>query len=342
MLATELRHWFLQNKRDLPWRNTFNPYFIWLSEVILQQTRVAQGLPYYLKFIENYPSIQDLAAASQDEVLRLWQGLGYYSRARNMHNTAKSIVNNHKNEFPKSYSELLIHKGIGPYTAAAVASFAYNEQVAVLDGNVMRVLSRLFAIEEDINKDATKKKLQQLASDILPISQTNTHNQAMMEFGALQCVPKNPNCENCCLTAYCLAFEQKKVNILPFKSKKVKAKQRILNYHVFVYNQNVLMHKRPEGDIWQGLFDFYITDTNQVNTNEYPQNGVLIANESVKHILTHQILHITFTIIKLEFLEQNFVDKNNLVILSYQEACQVGKPIVIHNFLEKNKQLIFD
>lgn len=348
MISGDLQTWFLQNKRDLPWRNTQNPYFIWLSEIILQQTKVAQGMPYYLKFIENFPTIYTLAAANQDAVLQLWQGLGYYSRARNMHNTAINIVNNHNGRFPASFSELIIHKGIGTYTASAIASFAYNEPVAVLDGNVMRVLSRLFAIEEDINKETTKKILQQLANDILPIANANTHNQAMMEFGALQCVPKNPNCDICPLHTNCMAFAQKKVSILPFKSKKTKPKQRQLHYYIYVCQNKVLMHKRPEGDIWQGLFDFFEIPNEQsvakmeLQQQDLPQNGTLLLSETVKHVLTHQILHITFSIIKINFFTQNFVDKNNLVILSYQNVCKVGKPIVIHNFLEKHKQLIFN
>lgn len=340
MISGLLQNWFIKNKRDLPWRNTNNPYFIWLSEVILQQTRVVQGTPYYLKFIENYPTIFELAAAPEDEILRLWQGLGYYSRARNMHTAAKNIVENQKGVFPNTYKSLILYKGIGKYTASAVASFAFNENVAVLDGNVMRVISRLFAIEEDINKESTKIKLQSIATQILPKLKANIHNQAIMEFGALQCVPQNPNCNICDLSYHCEAFIQKKIKELPFKSKKVKSKVRNINFHLYIYENQVFMHKREKGDIWEGLFDFYDTTLNNDNL-DICDKKIFLFSENVKHILTHQILMIEFSVFEIKNFNEIFVNKNNLVLLSYNEINQVGKPIVIYNFIEKNKHLIF-
>ena len=189
--------WYLQNKRNLPWRNTKNPYHIWLSEIILQQTRVAQGLPYYLKFTEAFPTVESLANADEEQVLKLWQGLGYYSRARNLHETAKNITQNFNGTFPKNYLELKKLKGVGDYTAAAIASFSYEENIAVVDGNVYRVLARYFGLDLDISQPKTKKTFQELADNLLPKGQASVFNQAIMEFGALQCVPKNPVCDTC-------------------------------------------------------------------------------------------------------------------------------------------------
>jgi len=191
--SKSLIQWYLQNKRDLPWRNTIDPYFIWLSEIMLQQTRVAQGLPYFLRFTEAFPTVFDLAKADEEQVLKLWQGLGYYSRARNLHKTAQQVAFEFNGKFPANYAELLKLKGIGEYTAAAIASFAYNESVPVVDGNVYRVLSRYFEVETDIASSGAKKEFTQLAAELLPAGEANLFNQAIMEFGALQCVPKNPD-----------------------------------------------------------------------------------------------------------------------------------------------------
>ncbi|MEY2629135.1 MAG: Adenine glycosylase, partial [Bacteroidota bacterium] len=231
--SKSLIQWYLQNKRDLPWRNTIDPYFIWLSEIMLQQTRVAQGLPYFLRFTEAFPTVFDLAKADEEQVLKLWQGLGYYSRARNLHKTAQQVAFEYNGEFPKSYAELLKLKGIGEYTAAAIASFAYNESVPVVDGNVYRVLSRYFEVETDIASLGAKKEFTQLAAELLPAGEANLFNQAIMEFGALQCVPKNPNCTNCIFSDSCAALQKKKVDQLPVKSKKIKVKTRFFTYLVF-------------------------------------------------------------------------------------------------------------
>ena len=212
--------WYLQNKRDLPWRNTQNPYYIWLSEIMLQQTRVAQGMPSFYSFIENFPTVFDLANATEQEVLKLWQGLGYYSRARNLHKTAQIVAYELNGTFPNNYKALLKLKGVGDYTAAAIASFSFNEKVPVVDGNVFRVLSRYFAIESDISIASTKKEFQDLAFELMPNDAIATFNQAIMEFGALQCVPKNPNCSVCVMNHSCVALQKKMVNQLPVKSKK--------------------------------------------------------------------------------------------------------------------------
>ncbi|HEY4629161.1 MAG TPA: A/G-specific adenine glycosylase, partial [Flavobacterium sp.] len=246
--------WYLQNKRDLPWRNTTNPYPIWLSEIMLQQTRVAQGMPYFLSFTTAFPTVFDLAAANEEEVLKLWQGLGYYSRARNLHKTAQYIASDLAGIFPDNYSDLLKLKGVGEYTAAAIASFSYNEAVPVVDGNVFRVLSRYFDIETDIAQASAKKEFAALAFELMPKDNPATFNQAIMEFGALQCVPKSPNCGICVFNESCAALQKKKIDQLPIKSKKVKVRNRYFNYLVVAdENDNTIIQKRTDKGIWHNL-----------------------------------------------------------------------------------------
>jgi A/G-specific adenine glycosylase len=337
--------WYLANKRDLPWRNTTNPYAIWLSEIILQQTRVAQGLPYYEKFLAAYPTVMDLAAAPQEEVLRLWQGLGYYSRARNLHNTAKIIVSEHGGDFPDNYKELLTLKGIGPYTAAAIASFAYNEDVAVVDGNVFRVLARLMGNRTDIASTEGKKVFTAIANELLTVGQANVFNQAIMEFGAIHCTPQKPNCLFCPFASICEANAQSLQTVLPIKIKKLTIKHRFLNYIVFIQNNKVLMKKRTAGDIWEGLHDFYLIET-ETATNfedlkddllqEALEKGIVLQHlEVFKHILTHQRLEANFTLIQLP--TDFSLHLQNLYLWCDEEKLElVAKPILIVNYLKKN------
>lgn len=304
-ISEKLISWYKINKRDLPWRNISDPYKIWLSEIILQQTQVAQGLSYYLKFIENFPTVNDLADAPEDKVMRLWQGLGYYSRARNLHAAAKDIQKNHNGIFPKLYHEIKELKGVGDYTAAAVASFAFKLPYAVVDGNVYRVLSRLFNLDTPINSSQGKKEFQLLANEILNIKKPDLHNSAIMEFGALYCRPQNPKCEECPLIDNCLAFQNKTVQLLPVKINKTKIKNRFLNYVVFNYKQYVYISKRVEKDIWQNLYEFYLIESSEIiNEEEVFKNkelkklntNFILKNKTVlpKHILSHQHLFATF------------------------------------------------
>jgi A/G-specific adenine glycosylase len=337
-----LIQWYLQNKRDLPWRNDTNPYTIWLSEIMLQQTRVAQGLPYFLRFTESFPTVFDLANADEEEVLKLWQGLGYYSRARNLHKTAKQIAFEFNGEFPKSYSELLKLKGIGEYTAAAIASFAYNESVPVVDGNVFRVLSRYFDIETDIASSAAKKEFTQVAREVLPKGKANIFNQAIMEFGALQCVPKNPDCGNCVFNDSCLALQKKKVGQLPVKSKKIKVTKRYFNYLVFSdFNENTIVSKRTQKGIWHNLYEFPLIETETTESDlvilELIQNQDFVKNkiqeihlynsEPIIHKLSHQHLAIKFWKIKVDGTLFNGINSKS--------ASEFPFPIVIYNFIEK-------
>jgi A/G-specific adenine glycosylase len=339
-----LIQWYLQNKRDLPWRNTVKPYFIWLSEIMLQQTRVAQGLPYFLRFTEAFPTVFDLAKASEEDVLKLWQGLGYYSRARNLHKTAQQVAFEFDGEFPKTYTELLKLKGIGEYTAAAIASFSYNESVPVVDGNVYRVLSRYFDVETDIAFSGAKKEFTQLAAELLPKGQANLFNQAIMEFGALHCTPKNPDCGNCIFKDSCAALQKKKVALLPVKSKKVKVRTRHFNYLIFLdENENTLLQKRTEKGIWQNLYEFPLLETENELTEEelltLMQNQQFVPNEvlnihwynseTTAHKLSHQHLNINFWKIGVKGKLANGIN--------WESAKKMPFPIVIFNFIEKER-----
>lgn len=344
--TNSLTTWYLQNKRDLPWRNTQNPYFIWLSEIMLQQTRVAQGMPYFYSFTEAFPTVFDLANASEEQVLKLWQGLGYYSRARNLHKTAQKIANELDGIFPENYVDLLQLKGIGEYTAAAIASFSYNEVVPVVDGNVFRVLSRYFDIESDIGVGSTKKEFAALALALMSKDNPALFNQAIMEFGALQCVPKSPNCENCVLNSGCLALQKNKVNQLPVKLKKLKVKNRYFNYLIFVdEQQKTIIRKRSEKGIWHNLYEFPLIESEseldfetilpQIQNIASTENQITSISEltpsSILHKLSHQHLYIKFWAINVEGQISNGID--------YQTLLQFPFPIVIYNFIEKNRNI---
>ena len=336
-----LSAWYLQNKRDLPWRNSNDPYPIWLSEIMLQQTRVAQGLPYFLSFMEAFPTVFDLANADEEHVLKLWQGLGYYSRARNMHQTAKIIAHDFNGIFPNNYTDLLKLKGIGQYTAAAVASFAFNEAVPVVDGNVFRVLARYLNVETDIASAAAKKEFTALAKELMPQDNPALFNQAIMEFGALQCTPKNPNCNQCIFNSSCAALQKGLVGQLPVKLKKTKVTNRYLNYVVLLDQaNNTLIHKRTEKGIWHNLYEFpnieaemeldfdsisnlissKFSDLNIESIMQYNPNTLI-------HKLSHQKLHINFYRVQ--------VGKEIEGAIPSDQIKKYPFPIVIYNFIEK-------
>ena len=336
-----LTTWYLENKRDLPWRNTTNPYHIWLSEIMLQQTRVAQGLPYYMAFTKEFPAVFDLAKANEEKVLKLWQGLGYYSRARNLHATAKHIAEDLNGIFPPDYKSLLQLKGVGEYTAAAIASFCYNEVVPVVDGNVFRVLSRYYNVETDIASANAKKEFTLLGQEVISKENPALFNQAIMEFGALQCVPKNPNCEICPLNTSCAALSLKKVSELPIKGKKLKIKNRFLNYLYIVDNKNkTTINQRTAKGIWHNLYEFPLVETEILETDEVVlslirnefkdiMDIILMETETITHKLSHQHLHIKFWKIKRNTILENGLDFETLNKFPF--------PIVIHNFIENNK-----
>ena len=290
LFSTTILNWFHENGRALPWRETNDPYAIWLSEVILQQTRIDQGRPYWERFIHRWPSVNHLAAATEDEVLREWQGLGYYSRARHLHQAAKQIVE--LGGFPTTIAGLRTLKGVGDYTAAAIGSIAYGLPVAVVDGNVYRVLARYFGISTPINSTEGKKEFAALAQDLLPTGMANNdtlsslYNQAMMDFGAIQCTPSNPLCIQCPLAESCTALRLGKVGELPVKQKTLKIKERRLSYIYIRYKGETAIRRRPRGDIWQGLYEPWLTET-------VPADAKLI-RQGIKHVLTHRVLYADF------------------------------------------------
>ena len=259
-MFSPLLPWYQQNGRDLPWRRTKDPYKIWLSEIILQQTRVEQGMDYYLRFTEAYPTVELLASADEDEVMRLWQGLGYYSRARNLHEAARQVVS--RGGFPISYAEIRTLKGVGDYTAAAIASFAYGLPHAVVDGNVYRVLSRFFGIATPIDTTAGKHQFSALAQEILPPKHAALHNQAIMDLGALICTPRSPQCAACPLADACIAHAENCPEDFPVKAKRTQVRTRFLNYIFITDGENILLHRRAKGDIWQGLYEPVLIETN--------------------------------------------------------------------------------
>lgn len=331
-ISQKLVAWYKKHQRDLPWRLTNDPYKIWLSEIMLQQTQVAQGMSYYLKFVEQFPTVVDLANAPEDKVMRLWQGLGYYSRARNLHAAAKQIKKEYKGVFPNTYDNIKALKGVGDYTAAAISSFAFNLPYAVVDGNVYRVLARLFDIHTPINTTPAKKEFQLLANELLNKKQPALHNNAIMEFGALWCKPQNPQCEACSLQDECLAFQNNSVSLLPVKNKTIKIKNRYFSYIVLNYKNAVYIKKRAEKDIWQNMYEFLLIETHTtINEEEllnHPdlrglQNNYVLLKKTVakKHVLSHQHLYATFYELQLtkaftnkSFIKINKEDLNNYAL----------------------------
>ncbi|MCS6833961.1 MAG: A/G-specific adenine glycosylase [Flammeovirgaceae bacterium] len=346
--STVLLRWYEKNKRDLPWRNTQEAYKIWLSEIILQQTRVQQGLPYYERFIEQFPTIQDLANTSEEEVLRLWQGLGYYSRARHLHQAAQQICTLYQGNFPTSYRELLQIKGIGKYTAAAIASFAFKEKVAVLDGNVYRVLARYFGIDKDISTAEGQKYFAQLAQQLIDERHPDIYNQAIMEFGAIQCKPAQPDCFFCPLRSDCVAYHQRKIDQLPVKTKKNAVKTRFFYYLLLEQAGKYLLKKRTEKDIWKGLHDFPCYEAKKpmlvqniledwIPCELLKLLNVVHVSPLYKHVLSHQVLQVTFIHAKTEEIEKNKTWESLFQANFYDEQTieKLPKPILIHHYLTK-------
>ena len=334
-----LVYWYLQNKRELPWRKTKDPYLVWMSEIMLQQTRVAQGMTYYLKFSEAFPKVEDLANASESEVLKMWQGLGYYSRARNLHFTAKYVANELNGQFPNNYKDLLKLKGVGDYTASAIASICFDEAAAVVDGNVYRVLARYFGIHTPINSTKGIKEFKALAQSLIDPAQPGNYNQAIMDFGSMQCKPQSPDCKRCPLNSSCVAFEKDLVKELPVKEKKLKVKNRFFNYLVFVTEDGkTILEERTGKGIWQGLYQFPLIETDKpIAFNEFVESEVFVQkvpegskvqlyNQNVIiHKLSHQHLHTRFWVIYTESLAESNVD--------WSEITTYAVPVLISNFL---------
>jgi len=341
--SNTLIYWYLQNKRDLPWRKTKNPYFIWLSEIMLQQTRVAQGLDYYLNFTATFPTVFELAKAEESTVLKMWQGLGYYSRARNLHFSAKKIALELNGEFPNSFKEIIKLKGIGDYTASAIASIAFNESTAVVDGNVYRVLSRYFGIDTPINSSKGIKEFKELAQQLIDSSQPGNFNQAIMDFGAIQCKPKKPLCMFCPFSESCVALQKNLIDVLPVKEKKIKVKKRYFNYLVLKTKENkTILSERKGKGIWQGLYQFPLIESNKILNKEelisskdfnklFPNDALisLFNKKDIVHKLSHQHLYTQFWVIE--------TDEEKTANISWNEIESFPVPVLIANFLEAYK-----
>lgn len=334
--------WFQENKRLLPWRETKDPYAVWLSEIILQQTRVNQGQAYWERFMHEYPRVEDLAAASEDDVLRLWQGLGYYSRARNLHAAARQIVG--MGHFPDTYDTIRSLKGVGDYTAAAIASIAFGLPTAVVDGNVYRVLSRYFGISTPIDTTKGKKEFTTLAQSLLPPGQASAFNQAMMDFGATQCTPKSPDCTACPLSATCEALHTGRIDTLPVKQKTLSVKTRYLTYIYIRHAGMTAIHRRGKGDIWAGLWEPYNAstheDTRPVSSEEMAQiisgispNGHAVPLvKGLKHVLTHRILLADFYLLHTDSRPSLPAD---YIWIDENDIDRYGIPRLIEIFLEE-------
>lgn len=345
--SKKILQWYQENKRELPWRQSTDPYKIWLSEIMLQQTRVAQGIPYYEKFLEAFPSVHDLATASEETVLKLWQGLGYYSRARNMHSTAKIIVAEYGGSFPNTYHELLKLKGVGDYTASAIASICFNEPQPVVDGNVYRVLSRYFGVDIPINSTKGTKYFKELAKKVMDSKDIRDYNQGIMEFGALQCAPKKPYCLICPLKDGCVALNENRIQDLPLKLKKGKIRERFFNYIVLMdKNKGTRLEQRKGKGIWQGLFQFPLIETQEPGieteiektlTEQFPKLAIesirLYNEEPIVHKLSHQHLKTRFWIVQL-----NSVLADNV---SWSNIEDFPVPVLIANFIQSFKNHYF-
>lgn len=343
-VSDKIIDFYYKHKRELIWRNTKDPYIIWISEIMLQQTRVNQANDYFLRFIKRFPTVYKLAEADENEVLNYWQGLGYYTRARNLHFSAKYIVGALKGTFPNTYKELIKLKGVGEYTAAAIASIAFDEKIAAIDGNVYRVLARLFNEYSSINTSQGKKRFKELAGFMIARQNPGDFNQAMMEFGATVCKPVKPDCEICPVANQCEAFKKRTVMELPVKKKSVKIRNRYFQYLVLLKGKSVFVQKRAENDIWKGLYQFPLIETkqniapekfiksNKFNDLVYSNSQILKISEEIKHRLSHQLLHIRFYKIKLE----QFAHAEYYNLIALEELEKYPVPKVIEEYIKNN------
>ncbi|MGB1295799.1 MAG: A/G-specific adenine glycosylase [Flavobacteriales bacterium] len=329
--------WFKKNQRQLPWRNSKSAYKIWLSEIILQQTQVVQGTQYYLKFCKAFPSVSELADASENTVFKLWEGLGYYNRAKNLHFTAKTIKNDFNGVFPCKYDEILKLKGIGPYTAAAISSFAFNNPKPLVDGNVFRLYSRLFDIPTPINTSKGQKEFTFLAEKLLSelnVKQGVVYNQAIMEYGALVCTPKTPKCGECGLQSKCLSFKNDSIKNRPIKLKSKPKRERIFSYILFQQDSKFWVEKRLEKDIWNKLYQPFLIegDIEKISTLDINKDNIQTISKTIKHVLSHQNLHITFFSYELDPKEKfDFLSRGEWI--TKKQFQEYPFPQVVSKFL---------
>ncbi|MDX8341039.1 A/G-specific adenine glycosylase [Draconibacterium sp. IB214405] len=339
---TSIYKWYAVNQRDLPWRKNKDPYKIWLSEIILQQTRVDQGMNYFQRFTENYPTVNELANAAEDEVLKLWQGLGYYSRARNLHASAKIIASEFNSNFPTDYKSILALKGVGPYTAAAIASIAFNLPYPAVDGNIYRVLARFYGINTPIDSTRGKKEFQELAEELISGHDPGMHNQALMEFGALQCIPKSPDCKNCPVAMECYAFNNNQVSGLPVKEKKTKQRQRFFYYYLYNIGDTVLLEKRTGEDIWKNLYQLPLIESEKAISDEdllktdlpinAPGANIKQLSAEKKHVLSHQIIYAKMIYVEVT---PNFNIPSHLIRVNKKDISKFAVSRLVEQFLHE-------
>ncbi|MFC2101839.1 A/G-specific adenine glycosylase [Bacteroidota bacterium] len=345
--TSDLISWYEANKRDLPFRGIREPYLIWVSEVILQQTRMEQGLDYYNRFVERFPNIKSLASASEEEVLKTWQGMGYYSRARNLHASARYVVNSLGGKFPETFEQIRLLKGVGDYSAASVASQAFDEPQAAVDGNVFRFIARHFGYRDEVNSSSGKKRVKTMAETLMDKNRPGTFNQAMIEYGALVCTPKNPSCGECVFQHSCFAFHQKLVQELPVKKRAVKARKRYLNYLVITSNSKkgteVIVNKREGDDIWKNLYDFPVIETAKKTSLSQLMKSAewkdifqgkelskITISEEFRHILSHQVILATFCLIRMDVPPAKYKTR-----ISIQQMASIPVPRLISKYWQK-------
>ena len=321
--AETLIAWYEEHKRDLPWRGETDPYKIWVSEIILQQTRVQQGWDYYLRFIDNFPNVRALAEADEERVLKVWQGLGYYSRARNMHAAAREVMAKHNGKFPETYDEILSLKGIGAYTAAAIGSIAFHLPYPAVDGNVIRIISRIFGICEDVSQPAVVKRITEICETQMDSTQPGVFNQAAMDFGAMQCVPRNPNCDDCPFQSDCYAYKNNLVDILPVKKKKSELKHRYFHYTVYLSDNQTIIEKRTGSDIWRNMYQFPLLETGSEKSKGKPVY-------STRETLSHQLIHASFYVKNVKKLPK--LSENQLII-DFDDMEKYPMPKLMTEFL---------
>lgn len=342
MFASRLIQWYRANRRELPWREESDPYRIWVSEIILQQTRVQQGWNYYLRFVERFPDVRTLSQAEEQEVLKYWQGLGYYTRARNLHAGARWLWENYGGKFPETYEEILKIKGVGTYTAAAIASFAFSLPYPVVDGNVLRVVSRIFGVEDPVDTAAGRKTVENIVRKYIPEDNPALFNQAMMDFGALQCVPQHPDCVNCPFSGECYACLHGMQSELPYKQHKTRQRERYFHYWVLRNGEGFFLHRREAKDIWQGLYEFPLTESerplseseliekqNFIDVSFLREQLPLCVSGEYRHVLSHQVLHARF----VEVFLPDTIQVADAVRVSLSELSSYPVPRLLEKYL---------
>lgn len=322
--AETLISWYDDHKRDLPWRGETDPYKIWVSEIILQQTRVQQGWDYYHRFLDNFPNVKTLAEADEEKVLKVWQGLGYYSRARNMHAAAREIMAEHHGIFPQTYDKIRSLKGIGNYTAAAITSIAFHLPYPAVDGNVIRIVSRIFGICDDVTQPAVLKRITAICETEIDPAQPGVFNQAAMDFGAMQCVPRNPKCDGCPFQSNCYAFKNNLTDTLPIKKKKVESKHRFFHFTIYLSDNQTIIEKRTGSDIWKNMYQFPLTET---DSEKWPEKPVFVTRE----VLSHQIIHAAYYVKNVKKLPKT---AENQSVIDFDEIEKLPMPKIMTLFLK--------